>query len=251
MRILLVDDEPAALRFLQNAIRFTEVPCQIIGTAEDGKEALEKIALLMPDIVLTDVKMPGMDGISLAFEIRKQYPDILTIIISGYQDFEYLKSAIQSGVADYLLKPVGIDSLKELLTSLVDKVSEIHDNKHSDISKLEEGQKIDTPVFFGEITNYIEKNLAQSLTLGKLCDEIGISHSYASRLFQKYTGVAFTKYLTAKRIEAAKAYMERNPDLRVKDIAHKVGFPDPLYFSKVFHHVTGQTPSEFCMKNRK
>ncbi len=134
-KILLAEDEPPARRYVKNII---ETKCQefiVIDEAEDGQEALEKAILLKPDVVITDIKMPIMDGIELIKQIRKQLPDILCIIISGYGDFEYAKSAIQSGVIDYLLKPVKPLQLQELLHIIKEKLDKQYYEKQVELFK--------------------------------------------------------------------------------------------------------------------
>jgi len=123
MRILLVDDEPAALRHLQTVVEFTGVQCEIVGTAENGAEAIELVDKLLPDVVITDMKMPVIDGIAFALMLKDNHPLVLTVVVSGYQEFEYLQGAIKSGVADYLLKPVGIEQMKNLLLAFSEKVA--------------------------------------------------------------------------------------------------------------------------------
>jgi len=171
MRVLLVDDEPAALRHLQGVVEFTGVPCEIVGTAENGAQALNMIGELVPDIVITDMKMPVMDGIAFAFAIKEKYPDILTAVVSGYQDFEYLKGAIQSGVADYLLKPVGIEPMRNLMTSFIEKVSILHNTKR---------QSILNALRFGE--NIAENDLQKYFLCGEIYVAILRRNGIVSRL---------------------------------------------------------------------
>ena len=106
---------------------------EIVGTAENGQEGLEKIALLKPNIVITDVKMPIMDGIELAAHIKQDYPNIYCIIASGYDDFEYARGALKSGVVDYLLKPINAAQLKKLLYSLKEQIESNTYNKQIEI----------------------------------------------------------------------------------------------------------------------
>jgi len=136
LKIFLVEDEPSAMRYLKSIV---EVKCsgyEIAGTAENGLEALEKISSTLPDIVITDIKMPVMDGIELVSHIKKQWPNIYSVIVSGYQEFEYAKNAIQCGVVDYLLKPVNINQLKGLLDSLRKKLENDYYEKRVEILKM-------------------------------------------------------------------------------------------------------------------
>jgi YesN/AraC family two-component response regulator len=122
MRIVLVEDEPSAMRYIKSIIELRCSGFKIVDTAENGAEGLEKVRLLKPDVVITDIKMPVMDGIELVSHIKEEFPFIYSVIVSGYQDFEYAKGAIQSGVVDYLLKPVNAGQLKKLLDSIRQKL---------------------------------------------------------------------------------------------------------------------------------
>jgi two-component system response regulator YesN len=122
-RLLLVEDEPSALRYLRSIIESRCNGFEVIDTAENGTEALEKVRRDLPDIVITDIKMPLMNGIELAARIGRELPFIYTVIVSGYQEFDYARRALNSGVVDYLLKPVNAVQLKRLLDSLGRKLA--------------------------------------------------------------------------------------------------------------------------------
>ena len=124
IRIILVEDEPSAMKYLCSVIEQKCTGFEIIDTAENGAEGLEKARLHKPDVIITDIKMPVMDGIRLVSRIKEELPYIYSVIISGYQDFEYAKGAIQSGVVDYLLKPVNAVQLRDLLHSIREKLKE-------------------------------------------------------------------------------------------------------------------------------
>ena len=114
MNVLIVDDEPIICAGLRNTIPWEELDVTIVGEAYDGEEALEIIEEECVDLVLSDVRMPGMDGLELAKRIHEDYPAIRVVILSGYDEFEFAKKALRYGVKDYLLKPVPIDELMQL-----------------------------------------------------------------------------------------------------------------------------------------
>lgn len=122
IKIILVEDEPSAMRYLKSIIELKCSGFEIVGTAENGGEGLEKIRILKPDIVISDIKMAIMDGIELVTQVKKEFPFINSIIVSGYQDFEYAKGALKCGVVDYLLKPVNPGQLKNLLDTVKEKL---------------------------------------------------------------------------------------------------------------------------------
>jgi two-component system response regulator YesN len=123
--VMLVDDEPFFIEDLRHALEELGPFFHTISEAYDAGIALEKIAISQPDLVITDIKMPGMDGIALTHEIHIKYPDIICIILSGHQDFELARGALRSGAFDYLLKPVTHEKIVELMTKVESKLEEI------------------------------------------------------------------------------------------------------------------------------
>ena len=114
-KILLVDDEEEVRTSIIKKIEWEKVGFTVIGDAENGLDALEKIEQYEPDVVLTDIRMPYMDGLQLAEEIRRTHPSMRIIIFSGYDDFEYAKQAISLKITEYILKPVNAKELMEIL----------------------------------------------------------------------------------------------------------------------------------------
>jgi two-component system response regulator YesN len=121
-KILVVDDEPPFIRSVVRVIEKNTSGFQVCDFAYNGKEALEKIHKNRPDVVITDIKMPIMDGIELIKNINRNYPDIQTVILSGYQDFEYAKQALKARAVDYLLKPIEPKQITKLMESIYDKL---------------------------------------------------------------------------------------------------------------------------------
>ena len=114
LKVLLVEDENLIRRGLQYKMDWTEVNCVVVGEAATGQEGLTQIKALRPDIVITDIRMPDMDGLEMLREGRAVCP-FHAIIISGYGEFDYAQQAIRLGVAEYLLKPVDVNELKNCL----------------------------------------------------------------------------------------------------------------------------------------
>lgn len=117
MKIFLVEDEVPALRSLQQKIEDLHDDWEIVGTAFNGAQALEKISNCHPDILLTDIRMPDMDGIALIEALHARQIDTVVVIISGYREFDYAQQAVRLGVKDYLLKPVDPAQLQQSLNN--------------------------------------------------------------------------------------------------------------------------------------
>ena len=123
LTVFLVDDESIIRNGMKKLLDWENIGFTLAGEAENGKEALPLILSLTPDIVITDLKMPFCDGITLATEIKKSLPATEVIILTGYDEFEYAKQAIKIGVFDFLLKPVSPRELKETLERIKEKLT--------------------------------------------------------------------------------------------------------------------------------
>lgn len=115
-RIILVDDEEEVRKGIIRKIDWNHLGFEVVGDAENGAEALEKIEQLEPEVVMTDIRMPFMDGLALTERIRQKYPSMKVLIFSGFDDFEYAQQAIKLNVTEYILKPVNVEELSEILT---------------------------------------------------------------------------------------------------------------------------------------
>ncbi|MFC4100200.1 response regulator [Paenibacillus xanthanilyticus] len=116
--ILIVDDETIFRKGLRKMIESASDGWQIAGEAKDGCEALEQVEQLKPDVVLTDIRMPRMDGIQLQQIVKERFPHIHVVVLSGYDEFTYLQQSLRHGARDYLMKPVEREELLETLRKL-------------------------------------------------------------------------------------------------------------------------------------
>lgn len=114
-KVLLVDDEPIILRSLKVAIPWDDLQMEIVGEARNGELALRLIEETTPHIIISDIRMPVIDGITLMKEVLPKNSKLVFIFISGYGEFEYAREALRQGAFDYLLKPIDHDELVEML----------------------------------------------------------------------------------------------------------------------------------------
>jgi len=130
--LLIVDDEPSVRTGLRDCIEWSQYGIEVVGEANDGELALQLAEQLRPDLVITDVRMPIMDGIQFAYEVSSRLPATRILFISGYDDVEYLKSALKINAFDYMLKPVNLDELHQVLLGITGTLQ----------SKLRQDQRI-------------------------------------------------------------------------------------------------------------
>ena len=156
-RIILVDDEEEVRQSIIRKINWTEAGFKVVGDAENGEDALEKVEALEPDLILTDIRMPYMDGLTLAERVRQKYPSIKIVIFSGYDDFEYAKQAIKLNVTEYILKPVNVEELTAILKRIKANLDEEIEQKRN-VNLLRENYIKSLPIlreqFLNELVSY-------------------------------------------------------------------------------------------------
>jgi two-component system response regulator YesN len=123
-KLLIVDDEVEVRKGIINKIQWEELGYEIVAEAENGKEALELFEKTLPDVVLTDIKMPFMDGLELSRIIKEQYPTTRIIVMTGFDEFEYAHKAIKLNVSEYLLRPISAQELTDILTKVKRQMDE-------------------------------------------------------------------------------------------------------------------------------
>lgn len=239
IRVLIVEDEPPILRSLKKLIEQIHPSFKVTGIAYNGDEAINKLQSTDYQVVFTDIRMPVKDGFHVLSYIHEQSLNCLPVILSGYEEFNYARQAIQLNVVDYLLKPVDIDALTSLLHNIYDQLN----NKYSSTGM--ESSNLSSTDIIHQIQHYLEGHLTEAITQQSLSKRFGFTPSYLSRLFKSEVGMSPTEYLCTLRIQRAKEFMQQNPDVLTKSLAPAVGFTDPFYFSKTFKKVTGLTPKAY------
>jgi len=154
IRVLIVDDEPKVCKLIEKLTNWEDYGMKIIGISNDGVDALNLMKKYSPDLVVTDIRMPGFDGIELIKQAKELNPNMDFIIISGYRHFEYAQNAIRYGVSDYLLKPIKKNELDSTLAKMVQRYKE-RQGKLSVEEALKQRRKIDIEhlrqIFFNEL----------------------------------------------------------------------------------------------------
>ena len=235
--IMIVEDEYLVRQGISSLVDFKKFNMQVIGEAENGLEAWEKIQAECPDIILTDINMPQMNGIKLAQLAREQYPQLHIIFLKGYDDFDYALSAVKLGADDYLLKPFSREDVEAMLIKVKEKLDK--EKKQQQVHELVEKAE------FSDLEQAIHDRLADTeLSLKSLSFQLGFNSSYLSVLIKKELGLPFQDYLIQERMKRAKLLL-LTTDLKVYEIAEQVGFEDMNYFSQRFKQIVGVTPRQF------
>ncbi len=163
-KVIIVDDEAMIRKGLKNVIDWQSLECNVIDEASDGIEGIEKIAKHLPDILITDIKMPGMNGLEMIKEARKHAPECKIIVLTGHRDFDYVHEAIKLGVINFVLKPTKIQELTQIIKKVVTKLKlqKQKDNEYEKFKVLfEENLPVVREKFLYDVLNGIitDKNL--------------------------------------------------------------------------------------------
>lgn len=235
--LLIVEDEYLVRQGIRSLVDFDQFQIKEIGEAKDGIEAWAYVQDHQPDIVLTDINMPRMNGIHLAQLIKETYPQTHLVFLTGYDEFDYALSALKLGADDYLLKPFSKADIEEMLTKVMKGLRK--EEKEEQVQQLMSQQEQSS------LEQAIQERLGDvDLTLKSLGNQLGFSPNYLSVLIKKELGISFQNYLVQERIKKAKLLL-LTTDLKIYEIAEQVGFEDINYFSQRFKQVEGITPRQF------
>lgn len=241
-RVLVADDEKLIAKNIAKSIEQINPCFEIAAICTDGKEALEYIAENPVHVVFTDIRMPEMDGLELAKHLFLDHPYIQCVIISGYNDFDYARSAISYQVKNYLLKPINKEELRKCL-------SEIETHLHTALTDLETvaTQEKSTEELVCLVKEYVQKNYQHTIDLSAMADTLGFSSAYLTKIFTKHEGMPPSKYIKKYRLTIARQLL-LTTDIPIAVIAEQTGFNDQFHFSKTFKAAEGLSPSEYRQK---
>lgn len=245
-RVFLADDEPWVLLGLKNMIDWRENSFVICGEATDGFKAWERICNTRPDLVFSDIQMPGLNGIELISRIREEGMDTEVVIISGYSEFEYAREGLKYGCADYLLKPVDEEELVSCLKKIREKLEQKGKGDGHRTDEREEAGEEGWQSEFNlaqAMLRYMQENYAQ-VTQQQLAEEFNMSVSAVSQVIKRNTKKGYSDHLLSIRMQKAQELLRSSND-SIESIAEKVGYGDYFYFMKVFKKATGISPSAF------
>lgn len=247
-KVVIIDDEPIIVEGLKKIVPWKNYDCVVTACAYDGCKGLEVIRMEEPDIVFSDILMPGLDGLSMVAGLKSQYPRMEVSILTGFRNFEYAQKAINLGVTRYLLKPSNMEEIIEAVNAMTDSIkfkNRVNPINNTTVAEVEDNEQQKAGSFLvNTAIEYMKENYNKKLTLCQVADHIYISQWHLSKLLNKHMGVNFSEILNGIRIKEAKRLLE-DPALRVGEIGEMVGFVDMAHFSRVFKKVAGNSANEY------
>ncbi len=237
-QVLLIDDEPWALYGLKTLIDWEALGYRIAGEAENGLKAMELLKKGNIDVAISDIRMPGMDGIQLMETIQEEKLPVEVILVSGYSEFEYARK--RSGTEHLIIsEQVSAEELTDVLRRLSDALK---GREQAAPDPLKEGAHLSH--MMTEVMRDIDEGFPRDILLNELAKKYSISSGHLSNLIKKETGSTYTEHITRRRIEKAKELL-KDDSLSILEVAEQVGYGDYFYFTKLFKRQTGLSPSKY------
>ena len=250
---LIVEDESLMREYLMMNLNNIHNQWVAAACARDGIEATALLNDQPFDLVITDINMPRMGGLELATHISSNIPNTDIILLTGYDEFNFARTAIRIGVADYLLKPLRDGELHSILDRLASKRN--NSDMNGDLTKnitLQSQAAVKSDVVAGNpniliqrVRNYIERHYCEQISLSEVADLMDVNPTYLSSIFESEQGESYSKYVLRLRIERAALLLRTHPVGNISDIATDVGYLSAKHFISVFKKYYGMTPSEF------
>lgn len=243
MKVLILDDDTQIRQGLQYGIDWESLGIDEVQSCGDGLSGLRIAEEIKPDIILSDVRMPGMDGLSFLHQVKAVLPAAKVVLISGYDDFEYLQKAVKYNADAYELKPVKLLRLIELIRELQEKINA---EKGSDAAGISSGKY---SLRIARAIDYITTHLAEPLSTVSMGNLLTVTPNYFCALFKQETGASFKQFLNQTRLERAQ-YLLEYTDKLIYEIAEETGFANYIYFSSVFKKALGTSPNNYRSRRK-
>lgn len=240
-KVMAADDEAYMREALEKLINWEGMGCELKSVSSNGKELIEQMEAEHPDIIITDVRMPLMDGLEVCKYVYETCPEAQVIILSAYSDFEYARTAIHYSICEYVLK---IAVLEELPQAVEKAIRNLEKNKKEFRVTEKDMVEKDSDGLYDQMARFIEENYRTRITLDDMAEKLHANRSYLSRLYKNRRGVNLFDDILRMRIEKAKEYME-STDWKIYEVSEAVGFDDTGYFSRVFKKYEGMSPKEY------
>ena len=242
-KIVIAEDEELQLNSLVKKVEKFCPGFTVVGTAQTGSQAYKLICEKAPDILISDIRMPVMTGIELMEKARIMFPELQFIIISGFSEFEYARSAIRLQVSDYLLKPVETEELQKALNKIGLKLQERAQEESAAFNGDSENKTAEQVAF--AVIEYLQHHYNEEVNLNQIASALHYSPSYLTKIFVQQYDTTPSKYMISLRMQKAQQLLAHNPELSVRQIGETVGYPEQGYFSRIFKKYVGVSPLEY------
>lgn len=247
IKLLIADDEPRTREGIKRVLEGWLTDSYQISLADNGMMALEMLEREQFDVLITDIRMPGLTGLELVERLNELQQKPFCIFISGYSEFAYAQKAIQFEAVDYLLKPLEktaiIAAVERALERRDEKLEQERMKKMVDI-QLAELEQETSHSEINKALDYVRANIHEPISVKQLAEMVHMNASYFSQLFKEQMGISFSDYLTRQRLQLAKRLLLTTA-LSIQEIAEQTGYQTDRYFIRVFRAHEGISPAQF------
>lgn len=254
--LVVIDDEAYVIASVKKYIEQQHPQFDVSGTFTNAEDALSFLRVNPADVIITDIRMPHMDGLQMLEQVRQFLPDACILVISGYSEFEYAKKACSFNVRNYLLKPIDFQELSSNLDAIEKHLSRSSHSisaplrthgrashpdapSHGTVSNV--GVEDDTVIQYA--MNYIRTHYADNISREAVANAVYLDGAYFSRLFKQKTGQSYIDFLTEVRMQ--KAIELLSTQMSITDISSAVGYSHRNQFISNFRKYTGFTPNDY------
>lgn len=244
LKVVVVEDEELVRKGIVLTVDWAGAGCAVVGEAANGEEGLEVIRRYRPDLIVTDIRMPKLDGIEMLRRLREEGNRAHVVFLTAYSDFSYAQSALKLGAADYLLKPFHDGELEETIARIRSRAQAAAPAAPA-APVLPEGQGPEKSKYVRVALTYLSEHYNDpDISVSSVARSLGVSGGHLSHVFKKETSYTLSAYLTNYRMHKATELL-RDCRVKVYEVAESVGYRDITYFSSAFKKSVGMSPSEY------
>lgn len=245
-KLLIVDDEAFERKVIRFMLKKSFTNIEIVDDATNGEDAILLAKKHKPNIIIMDIKMPEKNGLEAQQAIMQFNPNVKTIILTAFDNFNFAQNAIKLGVVDYILKPIRPDELNESINKIISLLQKekVGSQSTKDLSSASDKDPIHKAM------EYINKNFTKNISLESVSEHIHLNPQYFSRYFKNNTGINFIEYVSKLRVKEGKKLLV-STNKSISRISMDIGYIDSAYFTKVFIKYEGISPHKYRLMKRK
>lgn len=261
-KLLIAEDVRLIRLTLERSIPWGKLGIELLASAENGEEALTRMEQEAPDLLLTDIGMPGMNGLELIEAARARFPDIQCLILSGLNEFEHARRAIKLQVLEYVLKPLDPAELETVITRVVAGLDRSREERlELELAGRAAREKLphlsgvlDPAEWSGSLkkVKLAEQALEvvtagfrkRDFALADVAGAVGLSERYLNQVFKEVTGTTINHVIIRRRMEEA-ARLLKDPRAKIYEVCDRIGYADQDHFRESFKKQFGLTPTEY------
>lgn len=254
MNLLIADDEVTIRKGLLS-LPWKKIGIEEVYEAENGIVAKEILQKDNVDIVISDIKMPGMTGLQLSEYVKEYNLDMAVILLTGFSDFTFAQQAIRNEVFDYMLKPIHPKDIMNTVSSVMTRLKQrrYQEKVVREYETQADSVNLGDQIYhhFGNVNEQtmnilqdMSSSFTQDISLNSIAEKYHFLVAYLSRMIKKETGYSFSEILNSMRLTEA-VWLLQEDNVKIGLVCEKAGFRDSRYFSQVFKKVFGCSPGEF------